>query len=410
MLFSQCIEEFSRLRKLSRKKTGTIKGYELSLRQFCLYIKDIPVEDVTLDQVEDWFEDMEKLGWKGNSFIPKMMALRKFFEFCQIKGYNVIPLKFLEVPGKELEDLPRVATPEEYAKLLSIIPRNNDPRHIRNLAIITMLWDTGARNSELLSINIDKLNFERKKIIIKTAKNKGSRPFREIFWFDEADINLRAWIEKREHLVKNKGIQLDEENALFIGVTGCKVGHRLTNSGVAEMLRNYSHKAGIPVMNAHSFRHAKGRNIIKMGGSSADVTNVLGHANQQSSKVYTMMGDHDLEERCHKFNMQVGDQVLKKIKDRQKEKEQELSKEMEIIEKEQKEKELENMPEPQARPAIQIPVSACNRALILENSKIPEIMPEVKMPPINEDFKKIIEGMVSSIIKNQGLYSDQSVI
>jgi site-specific recombinase XerD len=54
-------------------------------------------------------------------------------------------------------------------------------------------------------------------------------------------------------------------------------------------------------MNAHSFRHRVGHHIIKSGGSSADVMNILGHSSVQSTTIYTMMSDLELEKRYRYF-------------------------------------------------------------------------------------------------------------
>lgn len=63
------------------------------------------------------------------------------------------------------------------------------------------------------------------------------------------------------------------------------------------MLRRCSTRARLPYVNAHSFRHQLGHELIKQGGSAADVMNVLGHASLSSSTIYTMMTDKELEER-----------------------------------------------------------------------------------------------------------------
>ena len=67
------------------------------------------------------------------------------------------------------------------------------------------------------------------------------------------------------------------------------------------MLRKYSGRAKIPYVNAHSFRHRVGHHIIKSGGSSADVMNILGHSSVQSTAIYTMMSDVELEKRYRYF-------------------------------------------------------------------------------------------------------------
>lgn len=177
--------------------------------------------------------------------------------------------------------------------------QTNDPRHIRNLAIINLLWDTGARNGEILSLDVGDLQLDRMRAIIRTEKSKGRRPIREIFWTADTHGNILRWLKKRDHL--KDIMQFKDSDALFPSVNNQKAGQRLTVKGVGEMLRRYSNRAKIPYMNAHSFRHHMGHDIIKKGGSTADVMNILGHASVQSSTVYTMMTDVELEKRYRVF-------------------------------------------------------------------------------------------------------------
>ena len=99
-------------------------------------------------------------------------------------------------------------------------------------------------------------------------------------------------------------MEFKEPDALFLSICAGQydtTGRRFTIRGVGEMLRRYSNRAKLPYLNAHSFRHHMGHHIIQSGGSSADVMNILGHASVQSSTIYTMMTDHELEKRYRGF-------------------------------------------------------------------------------------------------------------
>lgn len=272
----------------------TVAGHDRELRHFCLFLRDPDIERITVGDLTAYLLGLTELGWNQRSIIEKCMALRKFFEFCRRQGYAVLHEQLIPLPRKVFK-LPRVATEENYRKLLSVIPTDARPRHIRDRAIITMLWDTGMRNGELVSLNVGDPDFDRMRAVIKTEKSRGRRPFREAFWMHETNGHLAEWVDVRERLPV-KGSQ-----ALFICTMGSDVGKRLTIRSLGEMLRRHSRKARIPHLNAHSFRHHLGHDIIKNGGSAADVMNILGHASLASSTVYTMMIDRELEERYRLF-------------------------------------------------------------------------------------------------------------
>ncbi len=298
MLTKDAINQFSNWRQFKVKKT-TVRGYDRELRNFCLFLRNPDIEHITLSNVMEYLNGMAELGWDRNSFVGKCMALRKFFEFYRLQGYKVIDEELIPIPDKEPK-LPRVASDEQYRQLVAAIPQDtNDPRHIRNLAILGLLWDTGARNGEVCSLNVDDLDLNEKRAIIRTEKAKSRRPFREIFWTDDTNDYLVRWLKKRDHLTKV--MKFEEPGALFVSVTSVKCGDRFSIKGVGEMLRRYCNRAKMPYMNAHSFRHHRGHHIIKSGGSTADVMNILGHASVQSTTIYTMMHGKELEQRARLF-------------------------------------------------------------------------------------------------------------
>lgn len=298
MLTKDAINQFSNWRQFKVKKQ-TVRGYDRELRNFCLFLRNPDIENITLAEVMEYLNGMADLGWDRNSFVGKCMALRKFFEFYRLQGYKVIDEELIPIPDKEPK-LPRVASDEQYKQLVAAIPQDtSDPRHIRNLAILGLLWDTGARNGEICSLNIADLDLNEMRAIIRTEKAKTRRPFREIFWTEDTNDYLVRWLKKRDHLTKV--MKFTEPNALFVSVTSMKCGDRFSIKGVGEMLRRYCNRAKMPYMNAHSFRHHRGHHIIKSGGSTADVMNILGHASVQSTTIYTMMHGKELEQRARLF-------------------------------------------------------------------------------------------------------------
>lgn len=298
MQLSQAIVEFTEWKKINVTRS-TMIGYNLMLRQMAVHLHDMDIEDVVVSDIVEYFGLMRKLGWDQNSFIPRAMAVRKFFEYFTQVGMQVLNPWLIPVPRKNYK-IARVATDEDYHKLLESIPNpTNDPRHIRNRAFINLLWDTGARNGELCSLNVSDLDLVKMKAVIKTEKSKGMRPVREIFWTDKTNTAIKSWLKKREHL---SGIMyFVDKNALFISVCNAQAGNRMNIRGIGEMLRQYCNRAKLPHMNAHSFRHRMGHHIVKQGGSNSDVSNILGHSSLQSSFTYTQMTNVELHDRYKRF-------------------------------------------------------------------------------------------------------------
>lgn len=301
MYLDEAVKQFD-LYNSVKNKANTARGYSLVLRQFALYNKNCHIEDIDINMVLEWFALMRHLGWDENSFVTKSIALRKFFEFFKRQKYPVLDYELIPVPATR-HAMPRILDEANYQKLLTVVPdKTADGRHIRNRAIISMLWDTGARNGEVLSLNLDDIKLEEKRAVIRTEKAKSKRPFREIYWTKKTNKYLKEWLEKREQLAHT--MEAIDPQALFISICAgqhATSGRRFGIKGVGEMLRRYSNKAGIETVNAHSFRHHMGRNIVEQGGSNSDVANILGHSSLASTFIYTQLSNKELEQRYRRF-------------------------------------------------------------------------------------------------------------
>jgi integrase/recombinase XerC len=294
MRLLEAINAFREWRKFKVKPT-TVSGYDRELRNLCLFLGNPLVADVKIEHLLRYLNGVVEMGWDRNGLLGRCMAFRKFFEYLTLTGHKTISPDLIPIPRTEFR-IPRVIDEDCYKKLVSSIPKQSkDSRHIRNLAIVNLLWDTGARIGEVMTLNVEDLDLVNKKALIRTEKSRGKRPMRHVFWSEETNENLKSWLYRRERLAKR--LVFTESDALFISVTSIQSGRRFTIKGAGEMLRRYSNRAEIPYVNAHSFRHKLGHRIIENGGSAADVMNILGHASVQSSSVYMMMRGDELESR-----------------------------------------------------------------------------------------------------------------
>lgn len=304
MRLSEIIKEYSDWARLTYKKatqTSTVRGYDLDLRQFCLYMRDEHIEKIRPQDITYYFSQMQNLGWKSNGIMPKSIALRNLFKYAINYGLKVISPELIPIPSREYK-IPRVAEDGEIAKLLELCPQNTkNTQYIRNRSIITFLRSTGCRSGEMCALNYSQIMqyFEDRRVIIKTAKSRGVRPIRELFWDEEAHRDLKAWIKARASI--NKKTIFTEPDALFVGVRNWQTGKRITNSAVAIMLRTLSRKANIKTLNAHSLRHYRGHELNEKGANNSNISGVLGHASLASSFIYTQMNSKELKNAALKF-------------------------------------------------------------------------------------------------------------
>lgn len=293
MLFKEAIEKFNAWQSFG-KRQSTRATYRLNMLQFAMYMRNCAIEMVTLDDIIGYLQGMRDLGFNENNFMVKSISIKKFFEFFGKLHITRIDPELIPIIEGEYK-FPKVADAADYQKLLNSIPVNNDPRHVRNKTMLMLYKDTGMRLNECISLDIKDVDTQKMTAMIKTEKTKKLHPIRRIFWTEQTNEQMKLWIAKR-------GTLLSKDDALFISACGPKVGLRITGAGVTEMLRRYSHLAGLGyVLNTHSLRHLFGRTLAEQGAQDSSIATMMGHAHVDSSRPYTIMAGNKMAEFYDKY-------------------------------------------------------------------------------------------------------------
>ena len=307
MRFIEALNRFNEWRGFKVGK-GTLLGYDMSLRYFCIFVRNAEIESIKLEDCLNWLRWIRDLGFSTATLEKKAISLKKFFEFWWQQGESVVNPSLIPLPPKQFK-FPRVANEEDYKKVLTVIPFNSGYYwHIRNRALITLLWDSAARIGEVLSLNVQDVDMVNKKAQIHTEKTKGVVPFRRIFWTEDTNNNLIKWVEKRKRELTMWNLkEIKDPDAFFISVHGGKGNcvsrsNRMGRAAVTEMIRKYSNKAGLErPLNPHSMRHYRGRELAMQGANNSVISSILGHATLTSSYPYTALVGKDLETQFRTF-------------------------------------------------------------------------------------------------------------
>jgi len=168
---------------------------------------------------------------------------------------------------------------------------------MRDKAILEVLFSTGLRVSELIGLNRDTINFDRKEFGVI---GKGRRA-RVVFLSDSAADWLKRYMDGRE----------DDAPALFIRYSGKKpdVGQnekeamRLTARSVQRLVEKYVKKARLPVkITPHGLRHSFATDLLSNGADLRAIQEMLGHKNVSTTQIYTHITNPQLKEIHTKFH------------------------------------------------------------------------------------------------------------
>ena len=229
---------------------------------------------------------MQSKGYTDTTRARKTAAVRSFFAFLVEEHLvDASPANDLTSP-KIGRSLPAALTEEEVVRLLEAPGRLNTPESRRDKAMLELLYATGMRVSELVSLQVTDVNLVGEFV---RCMGKGSKD-RLIPFHDQALNALKAYIEEaRSVFVSNS-----TEPALFLN----RRGERLTRQGFWLILKEHARRAGITTPTTpHTLRHSFATHLLRGGASLRQVQEFLGHASIASTQIYTHLTDDHIREQ-----------------------------------------------------------------------------------------------------------------
>jgi site-specific recombinase XerD len=297
--------EYCELDKNLSQKTVKMYGYYLSFFQDWL-IKIYNDENFQVEKIDEniirnfrlFLSHNYKNPFKGqlkrqtqNYFL---VALRSFFRYLIKQKLKVMSPEMIEL-GKQRDRTIKFLLPEELEKLFSVVDISSIIG-LRDRAILEVLFSTGLRVSELVSLNREQVNIESGEFGVI---GKGGKA-RVVFLSKKAKEWLKKYLEKRN----------DPYSPLFIRYSGPKAKEGLTNEklrlsvrSVERMIDKYRKKAGILFrIGPHVLRHSFASDLLSHGADLRSVQEMLGHKNISTTQIYTHVTNTRLREIHEKFH------------------------------------------------------------------------------------------------------------
>ena len=276
---------------------NTIAAYKNDLQQLADFIGSRGNNDgwpsLSRSDIQDFILDLKQRGYTETSVARKVAAVRSFFAFLAAEGsITANPTEGLSSPrvGKTL---PKAISPNEVDELLEQPARRSTPEAKRDRAMLELLYATGMRVTELVSLDMENLNLDPRSPFVRCI-GKGAKE-RSIPIHDHALEALNGYLEDgRPMMVRNH-----EETALFVN----RRGERLTRQGFWLILKGYAKSANLgDGVTPHTLRHSFATHMLRGGLPLRNVQEMLGHANISTTQVYThLTSDHvrEVYERAH---------------------------------------------------------------------------------------------------------------
>lgn len=264
---------------------NTIAAYRNDLAQFETFVFSGTPEGwntIRGEAVIAFVQDLRERLYKDATVARKVAAVKSFFGFMTAEGLvDNDPTEQLKSPqvGKSL---PRSLTTREVDELLEQPARRNTPEARRDKAMLEVLYATGLRVTELVSLNVIDIGLESDPVTVR-CMGKGERE--RILPLHQRPVDeLRQYIfHVRPRMVRNR-----RETALFVN----RRGERLTRQGFWLILKNYAREAKLDkAITPHTLRHTYATHMLSGGMPLRNVQDALGHASISTTQIYTHLTD-----------------------------------------------------------------------------------------------------------------------
>ena len=293
------VSAFISTRRLKNLSPNTITFYSQHLNKFLEFMEskypDISVEKIGHTMLREYVLGIKENHSPGgvNHHIKVLKILFKFMieedVITENPSRKISRVKMDQVVIPTFSDIQIMA-------MLEVTKCQMDFPGIRNYALITLLYDSGCRISELLGLKIENIQLEEK---ILTVRGKGGRG-RVVPFGDRSLVGLVKYLTRRNKLFGKEGV-------LFLTKFGDPLTLRMTNKTIERI----GEKAKVENvrLSAHTFRHTFAKNWLMNGGDIFSLQKILGHRTLEMVKNYVNITFQDIQSQHSKFS--PGDNLMK---------------------------------------------------------------------------------------------------
>ncbi|KMK66543.1 site-specific tyrosine recombinase XerD [Puniceibacterium sp. IMCC21224] len=276
---------------------NTLLAYARDLKDFedWLHLRATSPSAATQDHVESYLVYCDAQGLAKSTRARRLSAIKQLYRFAFEEGLRTDnPALQISGPGRD-KRLPKTLTTEEVDHLLDAATRHgrNDLDRLRNTCLMQLLYATGMRVSELVSLPLAAARGDPRMLLIR---GKGGKE-RMVPLSAPARVALAAWLDAREEAEADARINGKPASPFLFASRG-KAGH-LTRHAFYVLIKELAVDGGVSPakVTPHTLRHAFATHLLANGADLRAIQTFLGHADVATTEIYT----HVLEERLREL-------------------------------------------------------------------------------------------------------------
>jgi len=287
----ELLEQYTNYLNSNRLLNNTSVAYRSDAVRFTEFVMEKGITnfaDVDKKTVEAFVRQLQREQKAVATVARYIASVKRFFSYLvSIHAVKSNPAETLK-PPKPQRTLPEILTTEEVSRFLEQ-PAELEPKSIRDKAMLELLYATGSRVSEIISLDVDDINL---KIGYVRCMKHGEERIIPI-----GKIALSAMENYLNHI--RDSVAAPGEQALFVNMSG----RRMTRQGFWKIVKFYADRAGIEKpITPHTLRHSFAAHLLENGADLHSIQSMLGHSDISSTQVYTKLVNsklHDVYKKAH---------------------------------------------------------------------------------------------------------------
>lgn len=276
----QAIDQFvAYLHNIKETSTNTELSYRRDLKKVIVFLRARNLTewvDVSEEALKDYITSMGEQHFAAATISRNIASIKALFHFMAQEGIVKKDITDgLKAPKIE-KKIPEILTMDEVIRLLEQ-PSGNSHKEIRDKAMLELLYATGIRVTELITLKVSDVNLPMSFIICRDAHKERVIPFGKA----AKEALVRYLTEAREQMIEDKSSDI-----LFCNFSGAP----MSRQGFWKLIKFYAKKAGITAdITPHTLRHSFAAHLVENGADLRSVQEMLGHSDISTTQIYANM-------------------------------------------------------------------------------------------------------------------------
>ncbi len=274
------------LHNVKKMSLNTELSYKRDLNKVSAFMEAKGItnpSDITKDALLEYIDYMQNNNFSAATVSRNIACIKSFYHFLYKEGkVSKDVSENLKAP-KVIKKIPEIMTTQEVVRLLEQ-PKGDAPKELRDKAMLELLYATGIRVSELITLKLSDVNLQMGYILCRDANKERIVPFGH-----EARQAILIYLDKaRDAMLEN-----EKSDILFVNCSGSP----MSRQGFWKLIKYYAKKAGIEAdITPHTLRHSFAAHLVENGADLRSVQEMLGHSDISTTQIYANLNTSRIRE------------------------------------------------------------------------------------------------------------------